>query len=273
MITMTMTTSKSHLHALTVVVLAVAASALGGCSTGAVTDAFIGESCNHGAAIQLLADDSGSTTPQRVAGGPYETSVMQVLADAARSSCGATVTATRISGNSVAAAPVFTTEFTKTVSGNPTLGRDARSRGVPTLRPSARQLLHRPVGMPAGSDILGAMDRAAQSLHQVQGGHRRVLVVLTDGALLVRGVQGYNVYKAPPATASERGNFIRQLRHDRDLPDLHGVDVYLGGVAVGVGSRRTAKAVVALWQALVPAAGGTLKNSGPVLDFTLGSGS
>lgn len=205
----------------------------------------------------IEADTSGSTAQQRRPGGAYEQEIMGALRVAARGQ--ATVYASAVDGNAFGDAGWIINGVTlrsASVGGSAKLAEVARMRKARGLRPQARRLLEtHPTG---GSDIVGALQRVGQLAHDLPPRAPKTLVLLTDGAIDLQPYGGYDIYTDPPVTAAERQAVIASFKRAGELPNLTGWRVYLGGIALGVHDRRTARAVITLWEALIPATGAQL---------------
>jgi hypothetical protein len=130
--------------------------------------------------------------------------------------------------------------------------------------PAARRNPHQ---ASSGSDILGALQRVAQLGRSLPKGTSKTLVLLSDGALNLSRFGGYDIYENPPNSTAARRSLIARFKREGELPKLTGWKVYLGGIGVGIGDRRTARAVVALWEALIPATGAKLVQTSSTLSF------
>ncbi len=246
--------------------LAVFCASLMGCSQQQLASFVTGKAPVRPSYWVVEADTSGSAASQGHKGGPYEQEIMGALAEAAREQ--ATVYGGAIDGNAVGDAS-WQIDGVPLISsaggGNARLAEAARVRRTVGLREKVRQLLAtRPTN---GSDILGALQRVAQLGRSLPKGAPKTLVLLSDGAINLSRFGGYDVYAHPPDTPAIRRGLIAQFRAERELPDLSGWRVCLGGIGVGVGDRSTARAVVELWEALIPATGATLVQINSTLAF------
>lgn len=253
-------------HALVLAALVGVVATLTSCSTGQLA-AFVSGKQGYWPSYWVIeADTSGSTAAQARRGGAYEQEVMSALDQAARNQ--ATVYGGAIDGNSVGDASWQINGVSLRSSaggGNARLAEAARVRSAGELRGKARQLLAtHPTN---GSDILGALQRVAQLGHSLPSGAHKMLVLLTDGALNLSRFGGYDVYTHPPDTPAARRRLIARFRREGELPELSGWKVYLGGIGVGIGNRTTARAVVELWEALIPATGARLVQINSTLAF------
>jgi hypothetical protein len=150
-------------------------------------------------------------------------------------------------------------EFTPTIEDNDLLAGAELGRRADELGPTAREV----VGSTrrSTSDLVGALQVAARLLRD-HPDRPRALVFLTDGGINDgRRDLGFD----PPRTDEGRAHVIARLRADGRLPDLRGgrgtpVRVWMGGLGHGVGGGDPVKtqAVIDLWHALIPAAGGEL---------------
>jgi hypothetical protein len=241
-----------------------AALALPGCQTSEISGAFTGAQECKGPIVFLLADTSRSTDDERVAGGLYERAGLKVLTETARQ-CGE-LFAAPLDGNAVANGEwvIDGEQFRARIGGNEQLGELARVEKARELQPALRQLLRQRASR--GSDVLGALQRAALTARALPTDRRKLVVLLSDGAIVVGS--RLNLYAEAPQTGGARRLFIARLRRLGELPDLRGFDgVYLAGLGVGVSNRVAAKAIVELWPALITAAGGRLEAADTSLRF------
>ncbi|HUB73992.1 MAG TPA: hypothetical protein VL979_08155 [Solirubrobacteraceae bacterium] len=245
----------------------VAVAALSACSQQQLASVVTGKLAYHPAYWVIEGDTSGSTERQGVRGGVYEHEIMAALAQAAHQQ--ATVFAGAIDGNAIGDAAWQIDGVRLTASrdgGNAKLAEGARQRRADGLRGQVRRLLAtRPTN---GSDILGALQQVVHLTHSLPRGAPRTLVLLTDGAINLSKFGGYDVYTQPPDTRAVRQALIARFEREGELPQLAGWRVYLGGIGVGIGDRRTARAVVALWEELIAAAGAEVVQAGPTLAFS-----
>lgn len=233
-------------------VAALLAGGLSACSQQQVASFVTGTSAYHPSYWVIEADTSGSTASQAGRGGRYEEEVMAALGQAGRAQ--ATVFAAAIDGNAIgdAAWQIDGVQLRSSAGGgNVRLAEAARVRRAAGLRSQVRRLLaSRPTN---GSDILGALQQVARLGHDLPAGTPKTLVLLTDGAINLGRLGGYDIYNEPPDTPAARRALIARFEREGELPQLVGWKVYLGGIGVGIGDRRTARAVVALWEELIPA--------------------
>jgi hypothetical protein len=252
--------------AVAVVVALVLAGGLEACSGQQLVSFATGKVAYHPSFWVLEADTSGSTAPQARRGGSYEGQMMAALSQAAREQ--ATVFGAAVDGNAIgdAAWPIDRVQLrSSSGGGNARLAEAGRVRQAEGLRGRVQALLaSRPTN---GSDILGALQQVAQLGHDLPSGAPKTLVLLTDGAINLSRYGGYDVYNEPPDTPFARRELIARFKRESELPKLDGWKVYLGGIGVGIGDRQTARAVVALWEALIPATGAKLAQINPTLAF------
>lgn len=245
---------------------ALLAVGLTACSQQQVTSFVTGTSAYHPSYWVIEADTSGSTVSQTRRGGRYEQEVMAALTQAGRAQ--ATVFAAAIDGNAIgdAAWQIDGVQLRSTAGGgNVRLAEAARVRQAVGLRDRVRRLLaSRPTN---GSDILGALQQVARLGRNLPAGVPKTLELLTDGAINLGQSSGYDIYNEPPDTPAARRALIARFKSEGELPQLTGWTVDLGGVAVGIGDRRTARAVVALWEELIPATGAELVQNNSTLTF------
>jgi hypothetical protein len=245
---------------------AVLAGSLSACSEQQLASFVGGKVAYYPSYWVVEADTSGSTAPEAKLGGTYEKEVMAALAHAGRAQ--ATVYAGAMDGNAIgdAAWPIDGVPLRSSAGGgNARLAESARVRKAAGLRPQVRNLLaSRPTN---GSDILGSLQQVAQLGRDLPAGAPRTLVLLTDGAINLSRFGGYDIYTNPPDSPAARRALIARFKQEGELPKLDGWKVYLGGIGVGIGDRRTARAVVSLWEALIPATGAQLVQINSTLAF------
>lgn len=244
------------------------AIALAGCEPVTEAETFInGEPCKPGAAVYAITDVSGSTAALRQPGGLYEAGVKKVIAETAKT-CSTLFAAPLVDGNAIGN-PVGWVIDDKTfrqitLGGNDELGVAARQKAaMDTLGPKVRTLLT--TKTTNGSDGLGAMRRVALAAASIAAGRPKRLVMFFDGVLNLRGQ--YSLYETPINTPARRKKFINRLKRADEIPTLTNFDVYLAGLGVGVSNRETAKAVIRLWQELVPLTGARLRSTDASLRF------
>lgn len=245
---------------------ATAAFLLAACSKSEVASFVTGKTPYHRSYWVLQADTSGSTTPETITGGVYEREMFGALAEAARRQ--ATVYASPIDGNSVANGgwQITGVSLHSTAGGgNAHLAEAVSVKRATSLHPEIRHILLS--RLTNGSDILGGLQHVAQLGRDLPSNASKTLVLLTDGALNLAGFGGYDIYTHPPDSPAARRALITQFRREGELPDLSGWHVYLGGIGVGIGDRRTARAVIALWEELIPATGAQLVEINSVLSL------
>jgi hypothetical protein len=242
--------------------------ALAGCGGGATTAATgAAGGAQQGCAplgdsrpvTVLITDVSGSTRDLRGPGGPFERDWLLAACHTALEQ--GTLWATTADSQTVANSEwtVRDRVFAPTIEDNDLLAAAELRRQADGLRPQARAI----VGSTrrSTSDLVGALQVAARLLRD-HPDRPRALVFLTDGGINDgRRDLGYD----PPRTAEGRERVIARLRAAGRLPDLTGgggtpVRVWMGGLGHGVGGGDPAKtqAVIDLWHALIPAAGGEL---------------
>jgi len=253
-------------HVLILAALAFVAVLFTACSQQQVASFVTGTSTYRPSYWVIEADTSGSTESQTERGGRYEKEVRAALAQAAQAQ--ATVFASAIDGNAIgdAAWQIDGVQLRSSAGGgNVRLAEAARVRRAGGLHGQVRRLLaSRPT---SGSDILGALQQVARLSRDLPAGAPKTLVLLTDGAINLGRFGGYDIYNEPPDTPAARRALVARFEGEGELPHLAGWKVYLGGIGVGIGDRRTARAVVALWEALIPATGAHLVQINSTLAF------
>lgn len=262
-----MNTTIKYTFEVAVSVAALALSAFGLSACSQQLAAFVtGQSAYHPNYWVIEDDTSGSTDTQTYPGGPYERQTMEALVQAARDQ--GTIYAASIDGNAIADGSwQINSRVLRTSAGDGSaqLAQAARVQIAKRLLPEVRALLRsRPTN---GSDILGALQRAALLDHDLPPGAPRTLVLLTDGAINLSRYGGYDVYTDPPDSQAMRHRLIAQWRHSGELPRLPDWKVYLGGIGVGIGDRATARGVIALWQEMASAMGAKLMQINSTLTF------
>jgi hypothetical protein len=232
------------------------AVSLSACAPSAVVGGLFGTShCSVGPITFTVTDTSGSTAAERVRGGLYERAEMAAAMKAA-ADCG-DLYATTADGNSLADSrwTIDDARFRLAI-GSDEVSRAGRVQSAKKLRPAIRRLLGETTT--AGTDVLGALTRVSLAVPAAtnHAGRTIQVVVQTDGVLNVSGA--YDLYRIPIDTPGRRAAFISRLEGAGELPDLKGAEVTLFGVGVGVGDRRLARSVVALWAELVAHMNGRL---------------
>jgi hypothetical protein len=235
------------------------------CAPTKLTAFVTGKGTYRLSAWTILADTSGSTATQTKPGGVYEHEIMAALETAARMQ--ATVYASAVDGNAIADGSweINRVELRSTRTSNAKLAERARARKARHLRGQVQHLLaSRPT---SGSDLLGGLQDVARFGRSLPKGLPKTLVLLTDGALNLSRFGGYDIYTNPPDAPDMRRRLIARFKREGELPNLSGWKVYLGGIGVGIGDRATARAVLELWEALIPATGATLVQINSTLAF------
>jgi hypothetical protein len=242
--------------------------ALSACGASDLQSVTADPGCKPGPRVFAIPDVSFSTQKLTGPNGPYEKAMMKTLKETAKA-CG-DVYSSPADGNSVAKAWVIDgEEFRQTVGGNDAFGEAARANKAEELLPKVRSELQ--MQQTAGSDLLGSFQRiklALDDLNAKEEDRNRPaqIVALSDGALVVKGK--YSMYETPLDTPERRTKFIQKLADLGELPDFGGkVDIYLGGIGVGVSDRDNALDIIATWQMLVPAMHARLKSIDATLRF------
>lgn len=251
-------------HALIPAALALFGVVLAGCGQNLTAFVTGQGDARRQSVVVIQADTSGSTASQARRGGVYEHEILHTLEYAARKQ--STVYAGAVDGNAVGDAGWQIAGVSLQSSaggGNAQLAEAARVQKAKRLRSRVRKLLE--THPTDGSDLLGGLQGVARLGGTLPGGESRTLVVLTDGGLNLSRFGGYDVYTDPPASEVKRRALVARFKREGELPRLTGWRVYLGGVGVGIGDRRTAQAVVRLWEVLIHATGARLVASEPTL--------
>jgi hypothetical protein len=230
-----------------------------GCgATNAALTFLNGGLCKPGPTVFLVPDVSGSTTALRQPGGLYTTAAEAAITGTAKA-CGSLYAGT-VEGNGLNTTwTIDGKKFRQTIGGNDELGAAAREeKAKRDVFPKISTLLTSKET--PGTDLLGVMNRVSDAAAGLPPGQRYqlTLILLTDGVLNLPG--GYSLYSTPIGTPAERQAFIAQLKGSGEIPSLTGFDVYLPGLGVGVTDRDLAKAVIELWQELIPLTGGRLRS-------------
>ena len=112
----------------------------------------------------------------------------------------------------------------------------------------------------AGSDPLGALSAAGQSLRLRTDGSKHLVIAIFNGWQQTRALNLFS-YQHDPAGSTAPA--VRVLRASGALPDLGGSDVVIVGLTPGVTSMQASDAQLAglcrFWRGVVEAGGGTLK--------------
>jgi hypothetical protein len=147
--------------------------------------------------------------------------------------------------------------------GNRLVERRQRAARRAAARDAVRRLLDGPRPAPS-SDIFGAVVSGAQRFGSLPpSGHRR-LVLLSD---MVSTTPPYNL-RARRWGQAAIDRLVSDLRTARLLPDLSGVDVWVGGASLSRGHDLSATRILeirALWLTVFTAAGATVTVYAPQL--------
>lgn|GEM_PF-2002088 len=258
--------------ALAVALAALACGALAGCDTGtkasaatASTDAS-GRTCpsawlagelGSGADVELLVA-AGATIPAN------RWPVYRAMATAVGGCAGpgATFTLRPVTADSMTDLPVFTGTVPAPTGQNEVnpLRYRSEGRGFAVREAAAVDRLPGIAKTTGGSDPLGALSAAGQSLALEPAGERRVVVAIFNGWQQTRALNLF-AYRRDPAASTAA--VVRSLRASGALPGLAHADVVIAGLTPGVAGMQTNDAQIAglcrFWRGVVEAAGGTLK--------------
>ena len=239
---------------------------LSGCGASDVQRFVAATGCEPGPIVIAIPDVSGSTKDQTRPGGPYEQDMMRAARGAARS-CGDFYSAPA-DGNSIGTAWFIDGQrFRQTVGGNEAFGAAARARRADRLLPIVRKELE--MAAVSGSDLTGSLLRVSRFIRNMPDTRRELQVVLiTDGAINLKGDTEISMYASPLDTDERRQAFIRKLRAAGELPDFDGrATIYLAGVGVGVSDRGKAKDILATWDLMVASMNARLASNDSRLRF------
>jgi hypothetical protein len=108
-------------------------------------------------------------------------------------------------------------------------------------------------------DPIGTLYAAGETLHRVQRGDKRVVVVIGNGWQQTSDI---NVYRYRDNLEARADEVIKLLRNSGTLPDLSGIDVIMAGFASGYqGMDMRPRDMVRLcrfWKKIIAAAGGSM---------------
>lgn len=236
-----------------------------GCSAADIQNSMASSGCRPGPILFVIPDVSKSTAPRTIVRGPYERDMMKAITGAARR-CGDVYSAPA-DGNSIGTAWIIDgVTFRQIVGDNDELGEEARAHAAGKLLPTARKVLRS--GTSAGSDLTGSLLRIRKVVDRLPRDRRVQIVLITDGAIVIKGSKPISMYDTPLDTQRRRELFVDRLKAAGELPDFGGrVDVYLSGVGVGIGNRERAKNILATWELIVSAMNAHLKSNDTTLRY------
>jgi hypothetical protein len=147
--------------------------------------------------------------------------------------------------------------------GNRLVERQRRTARRAAASNAVKVLLDSPRYAPS-SDVFGALVSGAQRLQSMPPAGRRRLVLLSD---MVSTTPPYNL-RARRWDQAAIDRLVRDLRTAHLLPDLSGVDVWVGGASLSRGHDLSATRILEikmLWLAVFAAAGATVTVYAPQL--------
>lgn len=224
---------------------------------GGCPSAWLGGELGAGSSVELLVA-AGPTIP----GGRWP--AYRAMADAVAGCAGAgtSVTLRPITDRSLTELPLFSAavpEQTGQNAVNP-LRYHTDLRGFVVREAAAVDRLPEVGKTATGSDPLGALSAAGQSLRLGATGSKHVVIAIFNGWQQTRALNLFSYQRDP---AGSTGAAIRSLRAGGALPDLGGTDVVIVGLTADVASMQTSDAHLAglcrFWRGVVEASGGTLK--------------
>jgi len=245
--------------------LAACGSGAGG-SASAATSGTSGRTCpsdwlarevGSGREVELLVA-AGATIPAN----RWHAYRAMATAVAGCAAPGAALTLRPVTAESLTELPLFSATVPAPVGQNevnPLLYR-SESRRFAVREAAAVDRLPAVAKTTGGSDPLGALAAAGQSLALEPPSDKRVVVVIFNGWQQSRALNLFAYRRDPGASTAA---VVRSLRGSGALPALTRADVVIAGVTAGVASMQTSDAQIAglcrFWRGVVEAGGGTLK--------------
>jgi hypothetical protein len=229
-----------------------ASQAVAGCPS-----AWLAGEVGAGNSVELLVA-AGPTIP----GGRWTAYRTMAAAVAGCAGPGTTVTLRPITDGSLTELPLFSgvvPDRTGQNAVNP-LRYATDLRGFSAREAAAVDRLPGVAKSATGSDPLGALSAAGQSLRIGATGSKHVVIAIFNGWQQTRALNLFR-YQRDPAASTEAT--VRSLRASGALPDLAGSDVVIVGLTAGVSSMQTSDAQLAglcrFWRGVVEAGGGSLR--------------
>ncbi|HTD36237.1 MAG TPA: hypothetical protein VK669_01890 [Candidatus Limnocylindrales bacterium] len=226
-----------------------ASQAAGGCASG-----WLGQELPAGTEVELLVA-AGPTIP----GGRWPAYRAMATAVAACAAPGTALTLRPITDKSMTELPVFTGAVPDRSGQNGVneLRYATEVRAFARREAAAVDRLPQ-IGKDAGgSDPLGALAAAGQSLRLGPAGSKHVVVAIFNGWQQTRALNLFSYQRDPAAST---GSAVRALRGSGALPDLNGSEVIVVGLTPGVSTMQTSDAQLAglcrFWRGVVEAGGG-----------------
>jgi hypothetical protein len=110
-----------------------------------------------------------------------------------------------------------------------------------------------------GTDILGTLWTAGNSLHQSEVS-KRVVIIVANGWHQTHGIDLFT-YKLPPHRIV--GDVIKKLRAEHRMPNLTDTDVYVAGISKGASGMRIDEgglsSLCTFWRTIVSESGGVMR--------------
>ncbi len=244
--------------------LVAAALALAGCADsqnaaasqagGACASPWLGQELPAGTEVELLVA-AGPTIP----GGRWPAYRAMATAVAACAAPGTALTVRPITDKSLTELPVFTGTLPDRTGQNGVneLRYATDVRGFARREAAAVDRLPQLAKDAGGSDPLGALAAAGQSLRLGPAGSKHVVIAIFNGWQQTRTLNLFSYQRDP---AGSTGPAVRALRTSGALPDLGGSEVIVVGLTPGVSSMQTSDAQLAglcrFWRGVVEAGGG-----------------
>jgi hypothetical protein len=111
-----------------------------------------------------------------------------------------------------------------------------------------------------GTDILGTLWTAGNSLHQAPQGSKRIIIIIANGWHQTHGIDLFT-YKLPPDRIV--GDVIKKLRAEHRMPNLGDTDVYVAGISKGASGMRIDEgglsSLCTFWRTIVSESGGVMR--------------
>jgi len=226
-----------------------ASQAAGGCASS-----WLGQELPAGTEVELLVA-AGPTIP----GGRWPAYRAMATAVAACAAPGTALTLRPITDKSMTELPVFTGAVPEASGQNAVneLRYATEVRAFARREAAAVDRLPQIGKDAAGSDPLGALAAAGQSLRLGPAGSKHVVVAIFNGWQQTRALNLFSYQRDPAAST---GSAVHTLRGSGALPDLTGSEVIVVGLTPGVSTMQTSDAQLAglcrFWRGVVEAGGG-----------------
>jgi hypothetical protein len=246
--------------------LLAAALALSGCGDsqnaaasqagGACASSWLGQELPAGTDVELLVA-AGPTIP----GGRWPAYRAMATAVAACAAPGTALTVRPITDKSMTELPIFTGTLPERTGQNEVneLRYATDVRAFARREAAAVDRLPQLGKSASGSDPLGALAAAGQTLRLQPAGSKHVVIAIFNGWQQTRTLNLF-AYQRDPAGSTAPA--VRALRGSGALPDLGGSEVIVVGLTPGASSMQTSDAQLAglcrFWRGVVEAGGGKI---------------